>query len=113
MGFFETSISSSDNTVVPPPVNNWKDLEILVIDDITSLCVNDNSGYGTLVRWLTRRQELGQPLLHVAHDPDPMKYDLEGCSHMYNALQRCCSLELVNILFFHYHWVLSVRFLFH
>ena len=49
MGFFETSISSSDNTAVPPPVNNWKDLEILVIDDITSLCVNDNSAYGTLI----------------------------------------------------------------
>ena len=113
-GFFETSTSSFDNMTLPAPVDNWKDLEILVIDCITGRWLNKRN-YNHLVRWLTRRRESGQPLLHVklvAQDANELRDDLELFFHAYNALQACCSLELVNIPLLHYYWLPLVRFLF-
>ena len=99
---------SLDNTVLPPPVNCWKDLESLTILDTTKcLIYPDSSDIYPLIRWLRGQQKLGQPLLHVKlADIDAIC--MKGC-RMYDVLQGCCTLELVNVPYSRYLRLFLVR----
>ena len=72
----------------------------------------DSSDDNPLIIWLRGGQELGQPLLHVqlvGLDDSEMIHCMEAFYAIYNALQECCTLELVGISFLHYRWRSVVR----
>ena len=105
---------SLDNTVLPPPVNCWKGLESLTILDTTKcLIYPDSSDIYPLIRWLRGQQKLGQPLLHVKLadiDAVCMKDHMVAFCRIYDVLQGCCTLELVNVPYSRYLKLFLVHF---
>ena len=107
--FFEPT----DDMMLPPPMDNWKTLEILDLS-FANVRPIEIECHNHVITWLTRRQELCQPPIRVRLiDIKVDKTDMEEFSRMCNVLKGCCTLELVNVRYLRSHWHSLVRFPLH
>ncbi|KAI6101648.1 hypothetical protein EDD16DRAFT_376980 [Pisolithus croceorrhizus] len=77
------------------PADNWQSLEKLSI-----ICTGEynSCGVDALVRWLTKRQGLGLPSLHIQLDGSRSpSMTIEEFSLRYNQLRDCCALSFKDI----------------
>ncbi|KAI6004496.1 hypothetical protein F5J12DRAFT_147172 [Pisolithus orientalis] len=89
------AMSPYDNLGSQTPVDSWESLEQL------SIIIHHNDRYwevDTLAEWLTKRQKLGRPSLHVQLvGLQTNSLEIKPFSRIYKRLRNCCTLDLLGV----------------